>query len=149
LPYITYTAAIGLVADPRVRILDASCVVSEASTFSNASGGSICLRAPVVDVKFRFDGQFYQLLSPARYGYLLTEGYEFKNDISPMEEDFISCEKLYCLLLGVSSHYEVALVLRMLDCDFQEPRYKRVGLVNFVNLKLFTRWVPIQTLTLV
>lgn len=58
LPYITYTAAIGLVLDPKVRILDASCAVSEASTLSSVSGGSICIRAPVIELTLHFDGQF-------------------------------------------------------------------------------------------
>lgn len=44
--------------------------------------------------------------------------------------------------------YEVALVLCKVDCDFQEPRYKRVGLVSFRDLELFSG-VSIHTLTLV
>jgi hypothetical protein len=149
-----------LVTDERVIILDASCVVSEASTFSNVSGGSICLRAPVVDVEPCFDGQFYQLWERERgrglgrglYGSQLTEGYDFRNDISPMEGDSASCKGFCCLLLGVSRWpqlYEVALVLRMLDCDFQEPRCRRVGLVTFRDRWLFTGGVSLRTLTLV
>ncbi|KAG4425138.1 hypothetical protein IFR04_001705 [Cadophora malorum] len=126
LNHITYDEVRGgIMQDPRLKILSATCQVTSNNPFGEVSGGTLTIEGALIIAKYAFPP--HAARPQVLHG---TEASEVHTDIwHPREPaELLEGEMVFCLLFGMSRFNFAghALVLKAVDANI----YRRVGYMN-------------------